>query len=210
MVGWHFLVAGGFSDFKIMSIRCALWLAVGLKDKSTCRAALNQKRPVLLHVKLPQCQNKANYFMLWTIIYRISYCLAKFTLLHMPWVLRWMFTVQMCGEFMKQHCYNDNPVHPVHFLILKSSKLSQVYVPKVIKIKATYFCLGLFVVFAESSQRWLSAGAGLPKSVAPTLLSGGEGPWSEGFTLLSSDDILKIERKQLSMSASKNKSIFKK
>lgn len=44
----------------------------------------------------------------------------------------------------------------------------------------------------------LSAWAGLPVDVAPTLLEGGEGPWSEGSTVLSSDDILlkkkKIER----------------
>lgn len=37
----------------------------------------------------------------------------------------------------------------------------------------------------------LSAWAGLPVDVAPTLLEGGEGPWSEGSTVLSSDDILK-------------------
>lgn len=36
----------------------------------------------------------------------------------------------------------------------------------------------------------LSAWAGLPVDVAPTLLEGGEGPWSEGSTVLSSDDIL--------------------
>lgn len=37
----------------------------------------------------------------------------------------------------------------------------------------------------------LSAWAGLPVDVAPTLLEVGEGPWSEGSTVLSSDDILK-------------------
>lgn len=37
----------------------------------------------------------------------------------------------------------------------------------------------------------LSARAGLPVDVAPTLLEGGEGPWSEGSTVLSSDDILR-------------------
>lgn len=37
----------------------------------------------------------------------------------------------------------------------------------------------------------LSAWAGLPVDVAPTLMGGGEGPWSEGSTVLSSDDILK-------------------
>lgn len=36
----------------------------------------------------------------------------------------------------------------------------------------------------------LSAWAGLPVDVVPTLLEGGEGPWSEGSTDLSSDDIL--------------------
>lgn len=36
----------------------------------------------------------------------------------------------------------------------------------------------------------LSRWAGLPVDVAPTLLEGGEGPWSEGSTVLSSDDIL--------------------
>lgn len=36
----------------------------------------------------------------------------------------------------------------------------------------------------------LSAWAGLPVDVAPALLEGGEGPWSEGSTVLSSDDIL--------------------
>lgn len=36
----------------------------------------------------------------------------------------------------------------------------------------------------------LSVWAGLPVDVAPTLLDGGEGPWSEGSTVLSSDDIL--------------------
>lgn len=40
----------------------------------------------------------------------------------------------------------------------------------------------------------LSAWAGLPVDVAPTLLEGGEGPWSEGSTVLSSDDILKNEK----------------
>lgn len=37
----------------------------------------------------------------------------------------------------------------------------------------------------------LSGWAGLPVDAAPTLLEGGEGPWSEGSTVLSSDDILK-------------------
>lgn len=37
----------------------------------------------------------------------------------------------------------------------------------------------------------LSVWAGLPVDVAPRLLEGGEGPWSEGSTVLSSDDILK-------------------
>lgn len=41
----------------------------------------------------------------------------------------------------------------------------------------------------------LSAWAGLPVDVAPTLLEGGEGPWSEGSTVLSSDDILKKHKK---------------
>ena len=36
----------------------------------------------------------------------------------------------------------------------------------------------------------LSAWAGLPVDVAPPLLDVGEGPWSEGSTVLSSDDIL--------------------
>lgn len=36
----------------------------------------------------------------------------------------------------------------------------------------------------------LSARAGLSVDVAPTLLEGGEGPCSEGSTVLSSDDIL--------------------
>lgn len=36
----------------------------------------------------------------------------------------------------------------------------------------------------------LSAWAGLPVDVAPTQLEGGEGPWSEGSTVLSSDAIL--------------------
>lgn len=36
----------------------------------------------------------------------------------------------------------------------------------------------------------LSVWAGLPVDVVPTLLQGGEGPWSEGSTDLSSDDIL--------------------
>lgn len=40
----------------------------------------------------------------------------------------------------------------------------------------------------------LSAWAGLPVDVAPTLLDVGEGPWSEGSTVLSSDDILNTER----------------
>lgn len=42
----------------------------------------------------------------------------------------------------------------------------------------------------------LSAWAGLPVDVAPTLLEGGEGPWSEGSTVLSSDDILKKEMQE--------------
>lgn len=42
----------------------------------------------------------------------------------------------------------------------------------------------------------LSAWAGLPVDVAPTLLEGGEGTWSEGSTVLSSDDILKKKNKQ--------------
>lgn len=41
----------------------------------------------------------------------------------------------------------------------------------------------------------LSAWAGLPVDMAPTLLDGGEGPWSEGSTVLSSDDILKNRKK---------------
>ena len=40
----------------------------------------------------------------------------------------------------------------------------------------------------------LSALAGLPVDVAPTLLDGGEGPWSEGSRVLSSDDILKDDQ----------------
>lgn len=36
----------------------------------------------------------------------------------------------------------------------------------------------------------LSEWAGFSVDVAPTLLEGGEGPWSEGSTVLSSDDIL--------------------
>lgn len=36
----------------------------------------------------------------------------------------------------------------------------------------------------------LSGWAGLPVEVAPALLEGGEGPWSEVSTVLSSDDIL--------------------
>lgn len=37
----------------------------------------------------------------------------------------------------------------------------------------------------------LSGWAGLSVDTAPPLLEGGEGPWSEGSTVLSSDDILK-------------------
>lgn len=37
----------------------------------------------------------------------------------------------------------------------------------------------------------LSGWAGLSVDAAPTVLEGGEGPWSEGSTVLSSDDILK-------------------
>lgn len=37
----------------------------------------------------------------------------------------------------------------------------------------------------------LSGWAGLSVDAAPTLLEGGEGPWSEGSTVLSSADILK-------------------
>ena len=40
----------------------------------------------------------------------------------------------------------------------------------------------------------LSAWAGLPVDVPPALLEGGEGPWSEGSTVLSSDDILNKTR----------------
>lgn len=43
----------------------------------------------------------------------------------------------------------------------------------------------------------LSAWAGLPVDVAPTLLEGGEGPWSEGSTVLSSDDILERNDKKI-------------
>lgn len=43
----------------------------------------------------------------------------------------------------------------------------------------------------------LSALTGLPVDVAPTLLEGGEGPWSEGSTVLSSDDILKLMLKKI-------------
>lgn len=43
----------------------------------------------------------------------------------------------------------------------------------------------------------LSAWARLSVDVAPTPLEDGEGPWSEGSTVLSSDDILKTEQKKL-------------
>lgn len=39
----------------------------------------------------------------------------------------------------------------------------------------------------------LSAWARLSVDVAPTLLESGEGPWSEGSTVLSSDDILRTK-----------------
>lgn len=42
----------------------------------------------------------------------------------------------------------------------------------------------------------LSAWARLSVDVAPTPLEDGEGPWSEGSTVLSSDDILKTKQKK--------------
>lgn len=42
----------------------------------------------------------------------------------------------------------------------------------------------------------LSAWAGLSVDVGPALLEGGEGPWSEGSTVFSSDDILKQSQRQ--------------
>lgn len=60
--------------------------------------------------------------------------------------------------------------------------------------------LGVGAEFVESLRvrplTRLSAGAGLPEGVAPALLCGGEGPCSEGFTLLSSDDILQRGREE--------------
>lgn len=43
----------------------------------------------------------------------------------------------------------------------------------------------------------LSAWARLSVDVAPTPLEDGEGPWSEGSTVLSSDDILQTRQKKL-------------
>lgn len=43
----------------------------------------------------------------------------------------------------------------------------------------------------------LSAWARLSVDVAPTPLEDGEGPWSEGSTVLSSDDILKTKQRKL-------------
>lgn len=72
----------------------------------------------------------------------------------------------------------------------------------------TYFFLfldmdeaGAWGRMAEASLRGLprgrlSAWAGLPVDAVPTLLEGGEGPWSEGSTVLSSDDILGKKEKK--------------
>lgn len=75
------------------------------------------------------------------------------------------------------------------------------------KVKTYFFLIldvdegGAWGRMAEASLRGLprgrlSAWAGLPVDVAPTLLEGGEGPWSEGSTVLSSDDILKKNGKK--------------
>lgn len=69
---------------------------------------------------------------------------------------------------------------------------------------STYFFLffdaegGTWGKMAAASLRGLprgrlSAWARLSVDVAPTLLEGGEGPWSEGSTVLSSDDILRTK-----------------
>jgi len=66
------------------------------------------------------------------------------------------------------------------------------------KVKAYFFLFldvdeggawGRAVAAAGASLR-SSAWGGLPVDVASTLLEGGKGPWSEGSTVLSSDDIL--------------------
>lgn len=60
---------------------------------------------------------------------------------------------------------------------------------------------GAMVVVVAASLRGLPLGrlsvwAGLPVDVAPALTEGSEGPWSEGSTVLSSDDILLKGRKR--------------
>lgn len=74
--------------------------------------------------------------------------------------------------------------------------------------KKTYFFLFLDVGKGDACGRMaaaslrglprgrLSARAGLSVDVAPALLDGGEGPWSEGSTVLSSDDILRTKKTQ--------------
>lgn len=73
----------------------------------------------------------------------------------------------------------------------------------------TYFLLfldaedgGTWAGMATASLRGLprgrlSAWARLSVDVAPTPLEDGEGPWSEGSTVLSSDDILKTKKTKL-------------
>lgn len=75
--------------------------------------------------------------------------------------------------------------------------------------KNTYFLLfldaedgGTWGGMATASLRGLprgrlSAWARLSVDVAPTPLEDGEGPWSEGSTVLSSDDILKTRQTKL-------------